>query len=394
MTEATPIYLDHQATTPPDPAVVEAMTPYWHDLYANPHSVEHDFGRGVGAQVEAARGRIAALIGAEPREIVFTSGATEANNLAIKGAARFLKDRRRRIVTVKTEHKCVIESCRRLEIEGFEVVWLGVDRAGYLDLDELAAAVDEQTALVSVMAANNEIGTLQPLAEIGRICAEAGAHFHTDAAQAAGKIPLNVAEMGVALLSLSAHKMYGPKGIGALYVRRRPRVRLEPLFDGGGQERGLRSGTLPAPLCVGFGKAAEIAAEALEAGEPESLRTRARWLLERLAQRCPGVALNGPPIEERLPGNLNLRLPGVAAIELIEAVPELALSTGSACSSAAVEPSYVLRAIGLDDEAAAECLRLGVGRFTTDAEIARAVDLIATAVERLDRPAAIAARSA
>ena len=256
-----PIYLDYQATTPTDPRVVEAMLPYMSELFGNPHSVHHRYGWDAEAAVEQARSQVAALIGAEPREIVFTSGASESNNLAIKGAARFHKESRPRLVTLVTEHKCVLESCRRMEREGVEVTFLPVRADGLVDLKQLEDAVDERTALVSIMAVNNEIGVIQPIEEIGAICRAAGAYYHCDAAQAAGKIPLDVQAMGIDLLSISGHKLYGPKGIGALYVRRRPRVRIEPLFDGGGQERGLRSGTLPTPLCVGLGAACAIAAQ-------------------------------------------------------------------------------------------------------------------------------------
>ena len=376
-----PIYLDYQATTPTDPRVVDAMLPFFHERFGNPHSAQHALGWDAEAAVEKARAQVAALIGAEPREIVFTSGATESNNLAIKGAARFHKDRKRRVVTIETEHKCVLESCRRLEKEGCDVVFLPVEANGLLDLDRLAAAVTEETAVVSVMAVNNEIGVIQPLAEIGAICRAKGAYFHTDAAQAVGKIPIDVQAMAIDLLSLSGHKVYGPKGIGALYVRRRPRVRLEPLFDGGGQERGFRSGTLPAPLCVGLGEACALAARELaqEAARLERLKDK---LLAGLTGRLEGVAVNGDPAR-RIPGNLNLSFAGIDSEALMEAMPGLAVSTGSACTSAAVEPSYVLRGIGLPDELARASLRIGLGRFTTEDEVDRAVERIVAAVTRL-----------
>ena len=331
---ADAIYLDYQATTPTDPRVVEAMMPYLVWRFGNPHSGSHGFGQEAADAVERAREQVAALIGAEAREIVFTSGATEANNLAIKGAARFLKPRRHRLVTVATEHKCVLESCRALVAEGCELTVLPVERDGLVDLDRLRAAIDERTALVSVMAVNNEIGVVQDLAAIGAIARGAGALFHTDAAQAFGKIPLDVADQGIDLMSISGHKVYGPKGIGALYVRRRPRVRLEPLFSGGGQERGLRSGTLAPALIVALGEAAEIAGREM-AAEAARLADLAALFLERLG---PGVAVHGDR-RARIPGNLNIGFAGVPALDLMAAVPELALSVGSACTSAEVEPS-------------------------------------------------------
>jgi cysteine desulfurase len=364
-----PIYLDNQATTPCDPRVVAAMMPWFTERFGNPHSAEHAMGREAEDAVAAARGQVASLIGAEPREIVLTSGATEANNIAIKGAARHARrmgDPRRRIVSVATEHKCVLESVRDLAEDGFEPVILPVDAAGLLDPDALRAALAEPTLLVSVMAANNETGVLQDLAALAAIAHDAGALFHTDAAQAAGKIPLDL-RIGIDLLSLSGHKIYGPKGVGALYVRRRPRVRLAPLFSGGGQERGLRSGTLPVPLVVGLGEACRIAQAEMaeEAARTGALRDR---LLQRLLAAIPGLLVNGS-LQARLPGNLNLAFPGRDAAGLIAACPDLCVSTGSACSSAAIEPSYVLRAMGLDAAAAGRSLRLGIGRFTSAADI-------------------------
>ncbi len=364
---ALPIYLDYQATTPTDRRVVEAMLPYFTEKFGNPHSVQHAHGREAEAAVEAARAEVAALIGAEPREIVFTSGATESNNLAIKGAARFHRGSRRHIVTAATEHKCVLESCRRMEREGFRVTCLPVDAAGFVDPDAVAAAIGDDTVLVSIMAVNNEIGVIQPIAEIGAICRERGVYFHTDAAQAAGKIPIDVDAMAIDLLSISGHKLYGPKGIGALYVRRRPRVRLEPLFDGGGQERGLRSSTLPAPLCVGLGAACAIAAAEM-AEESRRLTELRERLLAGLRAGLPDLVLNGDPVR-RVPGNLNVSVPGLGDTALIEAITDISVSSGSACTSASVEPSYVLRAIGLPDELAHSSLRIGLGRYTTAAEV-------------------------
>jgi cysteine desulfurase len=380
------IYLDYQATTPTDPRVVEAMMPYLVERFGNPHSGSHAFGLEAADAVEWSREQVATLIGAEAREIIFTSGATESNNLAIKGAARFLKGRRNRVVTVATEHKCVLESCRALGGEGFEVTVLPVCGDGLLDLGRLAAAVDERTALVSVMAVNNEIGVVQDLAAIGRIAHAQGALFHTDAAQAFGKIPLDVGDQAIDLMSISGHKLYAPKGIGALYVRRRPRVRLEPLFSGGGQERGLRSGTLAPALTVALGAAAEIAGKEM-ATEASRLADLAILFLDRLDRALDAVTINGDR-RCRIPGNLNLAFAGVAAADIMAAVPDLALSVGSACTSAEVEPSYVLAALGLDDRAAAASVRIGFGRFTTKAEVLRAADRLIDAVAGL-RPAAL-----
>ncbi len=376
-----PIYLDYQATTPTDPRVVEAMLPFFSEKFGNPHSRNHFYGWEAEEAVENARAQVAAVIGASAKEIVFTSGATESNNLALKGVARFYRDRKDHIVTAATEHKCVIESCARLEKEGFRVTYMPVAANGLIDLDRLRDAITDRTVVVSVMAVNNEIGVIQPVAEIGAICREAGAFFHSDCAQAVGKIALDVEAMNVDLMSISGHKLYGPMGIGVLYVRRRPRVRLEPLIDGGGQERGLRSGTLPAPLCVGIGEACAIAARELEAESARLLDLRQR-LLDGITSRLADVVVNGD-LEHRVPGNLNLSFPGVQAEELMVALKELAVSSGSACTSASVEPSYVLRAIGLADDLAHASLRIGLGRFTTADEIDFAAAKIAEEVERL-----------
>ena len=376
-----PVYLDNHATTPLDPRVLAAMRPWWEENFANPHSVEHAMGREAEEAVESARAEIAALIGAEAREIVLTSGATESNNLAIKGAARFAAaqgNERRRIVTLATEHKCVLESVRDLAAEGFEPVVLPVRPDGLLDLDLLRETLDERVLLVSVMAVNNEIGVVQDLAAIGAMAKEAGALFHTDAAQGCGRIPLDVEEIRADLLSISGHKIYGPKGIGALYVRRRPRVRLAPLFSGGGQERGFRSGTLPAPLVVGLGEAARLAAAEglLDAGRIAGQRDR---FLAALRAEVPDIRLNGHP-ERRVPGNLNLTFPGgVDAQAIMAAAPDVCVSTGSACSSATVEPSYVLKAIGLPEAEARATLRIGIGRFTSPADVDRAAASLAAA---------------
>lgn len=379
-----PVYLDYQATTPVDPRVLEAMLPYFTEQFANPHSVEHAAGRAVESAVEEARAAIAALINAEAREVVFTSGATEANNMAILGAGRFRRAApkpRNRVVTLATEHKCVLESVKQLGREGMDVEFLPVQPDGLVDLDRLADAITDDTALVSIMAANNEIGVLQPVAAIGALCRERGAWFHTDAAQAFGKVPLDVQAQHIDLLSISGHKAYGPKGIGALYVRRRPRIRLEPLFFGGGQERGLRSGTLPAPLCIGLGEAARAAGQDMAADAERLAAIRGRFL-DRIMSALPDTRLNGS-MAHRLPHNLNLTFPGVDAQELLAGVPELALSTGSACSSAAVEPSYVLAALGLSDADARATIRFAFGRPTTAEEAMRAADRLASAVKSL-----------
>jgi cysteine desulfurase len=382
-----PIYLDNQSSTRVDPRVLEVMLPYFTEDFGNPHSTSHAYGRIAAEAVERARGEIAALINADPRELVFTSGATESNNLAIKGAAHFARAHpppgqpRDHMVALQTEHKCVLESCRELEREGFGVTYLPVEPNGLVSLAALAAAISERTLLVSVMAAHNEIGVIQPLAEIGALCHSRGVLFHSDAAQAFGKIPLDVGAMQIDLLSISGHKIYGPKGIGALYVRRRPRVRLLPLIDGGGQERGLRSGTLPTPLCVGLGRAAAIAGADM-AEEAEKLRRLRDRLLTNLVRRVPGLRLNGDA-EHRLPGSLNLSFPGITAQALIEATQSIAISTGSACTSAAVEPSYVLRALGLPDAVANASIRIGLGRFTTTAEADFAADALAAAAAGL-----------
>ena len=377
------IYLDNQATTPCDPRVVQAMLPFFTERFGNAHSAEHAMGRDAEDAVEAARAQLAALIGAEPREIVFTSGATEANNLAIKGAARFAASQgsgRRRVITVATEHKCVLESVADLRAEGFDPVILPVQSDGLLDPARLAFALQTPAALVSIMAANNETGVLQDLPRLAAMAREAGALFHTDAAQALGKGPFDVA--GTDLASFSAHKMYGPKGIGALYVRRRPRARLLPLFSGGGQERGLRSGTLPTPLVAGFGEACRIA-RAEMAEEEARLTTLRDRLLAGLRARLPGLRVNGS-MQRRLPGNLNVTLPQADALAVMRAAPELCVSTGSACSSAAIAPSYVLAAMGLRPDEAARSLRIGLGRFTSAADVDFAAEALSAVMEPVE----------
>ncbi len=378
---ALPIYLDYQATTPTDPRVVEAMLPYFTTKFGNPHSRNHSFGWEAEEGVETARAQIAALVGANDKEIIFTSGATESNNLAIKGVGRFYKDRRNEIVTVVTEHKCVLDACRHLEEEGFKVTYLAVKQNGLVDLDHLRQAVTDKTALVSVMAVNNEIGVVQPLKEIAAIAHEKGAFFHTDAAQAAGKIPLDVEDMHIDLMSISAHKMYGPKGIGALYVRRKPRVRLHALIHGGGQERGMRSGTLPVPLIVGFGRAAEIAKNEM-AKDNERIRRLSDRLFNGINKQLKDVVLNGDR-EARFPGNLNLSFSYVEGESLMMGIRDIAVSSGSACTSASLEPSYVLRALGVEEEMAHTSIRFGIGRMTTEAEIDYAIETIVKHVKKL-----------
>jgi cysteine desulfurase len=362
------IYLDNNATTRTDPRVVEAMLPYFTERYGNAASLTHDFGREADEAVEEARRQVGELIGAHPRDIVFTSGATESNNLALKGVAAMYRTQGDHLVTTAIEHKAVLDPIRRLGRDGWQVTILPVDAYGRVSIEQVAQALTPRTILVSVMAANNEIGTLQPIKDIGRLCKERGVLFHTDAAQAAGKVPLDVEDMGIDLLSLSAHKMYGPKGIGALYVRRRePRVRLEPQMDGGGQERGLRSGTSNVPALVGFGVACELCRGEMtaESGRLTDLRERLR---RGIQEQVSDVILNGHP-SERLSGNLNLSFAGVKGEALLMALRDVAVSSGSACTTASLEPSYVLKALGLDDELAYGSLRFGLGRFNTEEEV-------------------------
>ncbi len=377
-----PVYLDNQATTRTDPRVVAAMLPFFSEQYGNAASRTHSFGRQAAEAVEAARAQVARLLGAEPPDIVFTSGATESNNLAIKGLAAMCRRHGHHLITAATEHKAVLDPCKRLQREGFQVTYLPVDAYGRVTAEQVEEALTEQTILVSIMAANNEIGTLQPIADIARVCRQRGVFFHTDAAQAVGKVPLDVEEMHIDLLSISGHKLYGPKGIGALYVRRRhPHVRLEPLFDGGGHERGLRSGTLPVPLVVGLGRACALGQEEMaeEANRLLQLRERlGRGLMEGLTE----VFANGHP-SERLPGNLNLSFAHVHGEALLMALKNVAVSSGSACTSASVEPSYVLRAVGLPDDLAHSSLRFGLGRFTTAEEIEFTIAEVVRVVSQL-----------
>ncbi|OBT89566.1 cysteine desulfurase [Pseudogymnoascus sp. 03VT05] len=363
-----PIYLDMQATTPLDPRVLDSMLPFFTGLYGNPHSRTHAYGWETDKAVEQARENIAALIGADAKEIIFTSGATESNNMSIKGVARFFgrSGKKKHIVTSQTEHKCVLDSCRHLQDEGFDITYLPVQSNGLISMEELEAAIRPDTALVSIMAVNNEIGVIQPLAEIGNLCRSKKVFFHTDAAQAVGKIPMDVNEMKIDLMSISAHKIYGPNGIGACYVRRRPRVRLDPIITGGGQERGLRSGTLAPPLVVGFGEACRIAKQDMDYDTKHIKKLSDRLLSGLLAMEH--TTQNGDP-NHFYPGCVNVSFAYVEGESLLMALKDIALSSGSACTSASLEPSYVLRALGSSDESAHSSIRFGIGRFTTDAEI-------------------------
>jgi cysteine desulfurase len=383
MALALPIYLDNHATTRCDPRVVEVMLPYFSEHYGNAASKSHSFGWTAEAAVDFAREQIATLIGARAKEIVLTSGATEANNLAIKGVAWAHRGRADHIVTVATEHKAVLDPCKRLAAEGFRVTFLQPDRDGLVTPAQVAEAVEEGTALVSVMYVNNEIGVVQPIAEIARAVKDRNPKtlFHCDAVQGVGKLPFDVETMHVDLVSMTAHKMYGPKGIGALWIRRKPRVRIEPLIDGGGHERGLRSGTLPVPLIAGFGAACELA-QAERADEAERVGALRDRLYQGLIAGLDDVHVNGS-LAQRVPGNLNLSFGGVDGEALLMTLKNVAISSGSACTSASLEPSYVLRCLGVDDELAHSSIRFGVGRFNTQEEIDYTVELVVTSVRRL-----------
>jgi cysteine desulfurase len=378
-----PIFMDNHSTTPVDPRVLEAMLPYFTTHFGNAASRNHSFGWTAEAAVELARTQIAALIGGDGKEIVLTSGATEAINLALKGAASFHRRSGNHIITVETEHKAVIDTCKRLSREGFEITFLAPAKDGLVTPAQVVAAMTDQTILVSIMLANNEIGVVQPVDEIGAAIKAKNPKtlFHIDAVQGVGKVPFNVEAAKADLVSMTAHKMYGPKGVGALWVRRRPRVRIDPIIDGGGHERGMRSGTLAVPLIVGFGKAAEIA---LAERDAEAIRLRAlRDRLHRgIASQLPEVFVNGS-MEHRLPGNLNISFAFVEGESLLMALKDLAVSSGSACTSASLEPSYVLRALGIGDELAHTSIRFGLGRFNTEAEVDYVIELVVRSVERL-----------
>jgi len=380
MTPHFPIYLDYSATNPCDPRVVDLMVPWLYEHFGNPASRSHAWGWEAERAVEQAREQVASLIGADPREIVWTSGATESNNLALKGAAHFYRDKGRHLVTVKTEHKAVLDTCRQLEREGFEVSYLDVQPDGLLDLDAFAAALRPDTVLASVMYVNNEIGVVQDIAAIGALCRERGVLLHVDAAQATGRVEVNLQQLPVDLMSLTAHKTYGPKGVGALYVRRKPRVRIEAQMHGGGHERGMRSGTLPTHQIVGMGAAYAIAQAEMATELP-----RIRALHQRLLNGLSGIEqvfINGHPTQ-RVPHNLNMSFNYVEGESLIMGIKGLAVSSGSACTSASLEPSYVLRALGRSDELAHSSLRMTIGRWTTEAEIDYAVQTIRDNVAKL-----------
>ncbi len=378
----TPIYLDNNATTRTDPRVVEAMLPYFTEKFGNAASRNHAFGWEAEEAVDNAREQVGSLIGAGAKEIVFTSGATESNNLALKGVAAMYRKKGDHVVTVVTEHKAVLDPCKRLERDGFKVTFLPVDKYGQVSAEQVAAALTDKTILVSVMAANNEIGTLQPIGQIGKLCKQRGVLFHTDAVQAVGKVPVDVDEMGIDLLSLSAHKIYGPKGIGALYVRRKdPRVRLDPIIDGGGHERGMRSGTLPVPLIVGLGLACELCRKERETEAKRLFALRER-LRQGITSKLEDVYLNGHPTE-RLPGNLNISFAYVEGEALMMGIKDVAVSSGSACTSASLEPSYVLKALGVGDELAHSSIRFGLGRFNTEEEVDFVIDDVVRAVNHL-----------
>jgi cysteine desulfurase len=377
-----PIYMDNHATTPMDPRVLEAMLPYFMEKFGNAASRNHPFGWTAEEAVEQAREQIAKLIGATAKEIIFTSGATESDNLAIKGVAEMYREKGNHIITAVTEHKAVLDTCKRLEKNGYRVTYLPVQKDGLVDLEDLKRAIDDKTILVTIMAANNEIGVLQPWREIGKICRERGVLFHTDGVQAVGKVPIDVNKDNIDLMSITAHKIYGPKGVGALYVRRKnPRVQISAIIDGGGHERGMRSGTLNVPGIVGLGKACAIAKEemAQEGAHLAALRDRLR---ERIMGRLDEVYINGS-MEHRLPGNLNISFAYVEGESLLMGINDVAVSSGSACTSATLEPSYVLKALGTGDDLAHSSIRFGIGRFNTEAEVDYVADRVCETVERL-----------
>jgi cysteine desulfurase len=377
-----PLYMDNHATTPLDPRVLDAMMPYFTRVFGNAASRNHSFGWEAEAAVEKAREQIAKLIGATAKEIIFTSGATESNNLAIKGIAEMYKERGNHIITQATEHKAVLDTCKRLEKAGYRVTYLPVKADGLIDLEDLKRAMDEKTILVSIMFANNEIGVIQPVAEIGKLCHERGVLFHTDAVQAVGKIPVDVNAMNIDALSLSGHKIYGPKGVGALYVRRRnPRVQISEQINGGGHERGMRSGTLNVPGIVGLGKACEIAREEMESEAKQLAALRDR-LKAKLEGSLDYIHVNGS-MEHRLPGNLNMSFVYVEGESLLMGINDIAVSSGSACTSATLEPSYVLKALGLGDDVAHSSIRFGLGRFNTEAEVDYVADKLIDVVQKL-----------
>ncbi|WP_253300053.1 IscS subfamily cysteine desulfurase [Wolbachia endosymbiont of Chironomus riparius] len=376
-----PIFLDYQSTTSVDPRVLKEMIPYF-EQFSNAHSRSHSFGWNAEKALEKARNYVADLVNANSKEIIFTSGATESNNMAIKGVANFYKNKGKHIITVCTEHKCILDSCRNLESDGFKVTYLPVKQNGIIDLSKFEAAITTETILASVMMVNNEIGVIQPIKEIGEICRKHNVFFHTDAAQAFGKIPIDVNEMKIDLMSISGHKIYGPMGIGALYIRRKdPRVRLVPLINGGGQERGMRSGTIPTPLAVGFGEAARIAKEEM-AEEAIRLKELRNILYNEIKNSFPDIVLNGDS-DHSIPGNLNISFPYVEGESIIMAIKDLAVSSGSACTSASLEPSYVIRSLNNGHDLEHSSIRFGIGRFTTKEEILYAAQLVIKNISRL-----------
>lgn len=375
-----PIYLDMQATTPVDPRVLDKMLYFYTGYYGNPHSSTHAYGWETENAVEEARAHVAKVINADPKEIIFTSGATESNNAAIKGVARFYAKRKRHIITTQTEHKCVLDTCRHLQDEGFEVTYLKVKENGLIDLKELEAAIRPDTGIVSIMGVNNEIGVIQPLKEIGALCRKNKVFFHTDCAQGFGKIPIDVNEMNIDLMSISSHKVYGPMGIGALFVRRRPRVRLDPIINGGGQERGLRSGTLAPPLVAGFGEASRLMVQEFKA-DSEHIKKLSDKLINGLLA-IEDTQLNGS-LTDRYAGCINVSFAYVEGESLLMALKDIALSSGSACTSASLEPSYVLHALGASDELAHSSIRFGIGRFTTEEEVDYVIGAITERVKFL-----------
>ena len=376
-----PIYMDYQSTTPVDPRVLETMLPYFTEKFGNPHSRNHSFGWEAEEAIELARNQVAQSIGADPKEIIFTSGATESDNIAIMGVADFYQEQRNHIVTLATEHKAVLDPCRQLAEKGFTVTYLPVQQDGIVDLNVLAEAITDKTSLVSVMMVNSEIGVVQPIKEIGEICRAKGALFHTDAAQAVGRLPIDVNDMNIDLLSISGHKVYAPKGIGALYVRRKPRIRVHPLVFGGGQERNIRSGTVPTPLVVGLGRALEISCENMQS---ESIRVKNLFdkFYTRIVEGIPDVYLNGSQ-DQRWHGNLNVSFAYIEGESLMMAIKDVAVSSGSACTSASLEPSYVLKALGVGEELAHTSIRFGLGRFTTESEVNYVLDILEQAVSKL-----------
>jgi cysteine desulfurase len=377
-----PIYLDNHATTPMDPEVLQAMMPYFTDVFGNAASRNHEFGWTAEAAVEKARSQIAKVIGASDKEIIFTSGATESDNLALLGIAEMYKEKGRHIITSAIEHKAILDSCHHLETKGFTITQVPVDKYGMVTAEVVKAAIRPDTILVSIMTANNEIGTINPIAEIGKVCRDHGVFFHTDAVQALGKVEINVDKMNIDLLSMSAHKIYGPKGIGALYVRRKnPRVRLSPIIHGGGHERGMRSGTLNVTGIVGFGKACELAQKNM-ATEVERIKRLRDKLWDGIRSQLDEVYLNGHPTE-RIVNNLNVSFAFVEGESLMMGMKELAVSSGSACTSASLEPSYVLKAIGVGEDLAHTSIRFGLGRFTTEEEIDYTIDKVVTTVKKL-----------